>query len=210
MQHKPHKYRKVVLNLDDQMALGEFIGLIAGDGGQSYYAKKSVYKVRLYLSSNQHSLVRHIISLFQTLFSITPRVYNHQYRSRPYNMISIEIESKKIYEMIMEYLSWDKTKRRSKTIHLNNLESYATDFLCGFARGLIESDGWVSHNQIGFKSTSKLLAVNFYTIIRKVGSNPKFLKRADRRGNRSLAYLVTITGKQDVGNLIKLLNPIKN
>jgi hypothetical protein len=210
MQYKTHKYRKVRLNLDDQMALGEFIGLIAGDGGQSYYSKKGTYKVRLYLSSNQLSLLRHIMRLFRRLFSITPRVYNHQYRSRPYNMISVEVESKRIYEIITEHLSWNKAKRRSGTIHLNNRESYSRDFLCGFARGLIESDGWVLHNQIGLKSTSKLLAVNFYTIIREVGFNPKFLKRTDRRGNRSVIYLVAITGKQEVRNLIKLLNPIKN
>lgn len=210
MQDESRKYRKVIVNLNDQIALGEFIGIIAGDGGQSYYSKKGVYKVRIYLSSNQRSLLRHVIGLFQVLFSITPRVYNHQYRNRPYNMVSIEIESKKIYETITEYLAWSKVKRRSKTINLKIPESYSTDFLCGFAKGLIESDGWVQHNQIGLKSVSKSLAVNFYNILRKLGFNPNFVKREDRRGNRSPIYIITLTKKQEIRNLIKLLNPIKN
>lgn len=210
MQDKPRRYRKVILNLNDQMALGEFIGIIAGDGGQSYYSKKGVYKVRIYLSSNQHLLLRYIIGLFKELFSITPRVYNHQYRKRPYNMVSIEIESKKIYEIITKYLSWSIVKRRSKTIHLNMPDSYPTNFLCGFAKGLIESDGWVLNNQIGLKSISKSLAVNFYNILRKLGFNPNFAKREDRRGNRSPTYVITLTKKQEIRNLIDLLNPIKN
>lgn len=210
MQDKPRRYRKVIMNLNDEMALGEFIGIIAGDGGQSYYAKKGVYKVRIYLSSNQHSLLKHIIGLFQALFSITPRVYNHQHRNRPYNMMSIEIESKKIYETITEYLSWSIVKRRSKTINLKLPESYSTDFICGFAKGLIESDGWVYHNQIGFKSISKSLAITFYNILQKLVFNPTFVKREDRRGNRSPVYVITLTRKQEIRNLIELLNPIKN
>ncbi len=210
MQDKPRSYRKVIVNLNDQMALGEFIGIIAGDGGQSHYNKKGAYKVRIYLSSNQSFLLRHVIGLFQTLFSITPRVYNHQYRNRPYNMVSIEIESKKIYETITEYLTWSTLERRSKTINLNTPELYSTDFLCGFAKGLIESDGWVYSNQVGLKSTSKSLAVNFYNILRKLGFNPRFVKREDRRGNRSPIYVITLTEKQEIRNLLELLNPIKN
>ncbi len=210
MQDKPRRYRKVILNLNDQMALGEFIGIIAGDGGQSHYNKKGAYKVRIYLSSNQSFLLRHVIELFQTLFSITPRVYNHQYRNRPYNMISIEVESKKIYETITEYLTWSTVKRRSKTVNLKMPELHSIDFLCGFAKGLIESDGWVKHNQIGLKSISKSLALNFYNILRKLGFNPNFAKREDRRGNRSPIYVITLTKKREIRNLIDLLNPIKN
>lgn len=189
--------------------MGEFIGIVAEDGGQSYYAKKGVYKVRIYLSSNQRSLLRHTIALFRTLFSIIPRVYNHQRRRRPYNIVSIEIESKRIYEIIEEYLVWGKAIRRSKTINLNMEKSYSSDFLCGFVKGLIESDGWIYHNQVGLKSISKLLAINFYEILPKLGFSPNIAKREDLKGNRSPIYVVTLNGRR-ARELIRLLRPIKN
>lgn len=125
-------------------------------------------------------------------------------------MISIEIESKKIYKIIKEYLCWDVSQRRSKTIALKTSKSFRYDFLCGFAKGLIESDGWILNNQIGLKSTSRSLAQNFYDIIRNLSFKPKIVKREDRRGNRSPIYIVTLTDKQEIRTLIRLLRPIKN
>jgi hypothetical protein len=163
------RYQKPKFHLQDKDKIGEFIGLIAGDGGISFYPKKRNYKVRLYLGASQPRLLIRSFSLFSELFGIRPRIYDHSKRKNSYKFYSIEIESKPIFEFIQKFLKWG-AGRRCKTISLKHRpECYSSDFLRGFVRGMVESDGWISRGQVGFTSVSQALVSNFCRALELLG-----------------------------------------
>lgn len=200
------KYQKPKFHLEDEDKIGEFIGLIAGDGGISFYQKKRNYKIRLYLGASQPQLLIRAVSLFSELFSIRPRIYDHSKRKHSYKFYSIEIESKPIFEFIQNFLKWG-VGRRCKTISLKyRPECYSGDFLRGFVRGMVESDGWISHGQVGFTSVSQALVSNFCRALELLGYRFSARCNKDKRKNRTLLYHVRVFPPQD---FLEQIRPVK-
>ncbi|MFH1822000.1 MAG: LAGLIDADG family homing endonuclease [Methanobacteriota archaeon] len=200
------KYRKVVFHVENKEKIGEFIGLIAGDGGISFYQKKRNYKIRLYLSASQPRLLVRAVLLFIELFEIYPRVYDHRKRKSSEKFYSVEIESKRVFRFIQEYLKWG-LGRRCRTISLKHeTEWYLPDFLRGFVRGLVESDGWVSHKQVGFTSVSPALVVNFCQALEILDYGFSVRCNQDKRENRAPLYHVIVRSFHD---FLKDVKPIK-
>ena len=200
------KYQKPTFRLKDEEKIGEFIGLIAGDGGFSFYERKRDHKIRLYIGTQQPPLLIKAISLFAELFNLYPRVYDHSKRKYSHRFYSIEIESKPIFKFIQKFLKWG-TGRRCRTISLKyQPERYSRAFLLGFVRGLVESDGWVSHSQVGFTSVSRALVSNFCQALKLLGYGFSVRCNKDKRGNRALLYHVSVYPPQD---FLKRVRPIK-
>lgn len=200
------KYQKPAFHLKDEEKIGEFIGLMAGDGGFSFYEKKRNYKIRLYIGVHQPALLIRAISLFADLFNLHPRVYDHTKRKRQHKFYSIEIESKPVFKFIQKFLKWG-AGRRCKSISLNHQpEQHSRAFLRGFARGLVESDGWISHAQVGFTSVSQALISDFCQTLGFLGYGFSVRCNQDKRKNRSLLYHVNVYPH---GNFLEDIRPTK-
>ena len=154
----------------------------------------------------QPSLLTRAVSLFSELFEILPRVYDHRKRKFKYKFYSVEIESKSIFQFIQKYLRWG-IGRRCRTISLkHDPERYSRSFLYGFVRGLIESDGRISHGQVGFTSVSPALVKNFQQALELLGYRFSVRCNQDKRQNRASLYHVTIPSSQD---FLERIRPIK-
>lgn len=209
--HADLEYRNVVKNLTDQESLGEFIGLVAGDGGLHHGVRKGNYKVRIYLGIHQNRLKDKVFCLFRQLFGVIPRIYDEREWKHASNVISVEIESKVIFELIRDYLVWSPHGRRCHTVGLRpNPTKLSMRFIKGFVRGLIESDGWILETQVGSTSASEKLAKDFVYGVRRLGYRCSFSQFRDRRESRALIYHAYITGELQAQRFLRQLSPVKS
>ncbi len=141
---KPRIKKDFIVNLND-FQIGELIGAFAGDG--NYYHRKydykinksSHYKIRYRLSSlTDIHYANYLIRLLKKL-GLNPYII----KKKNGNCIELTVNSKSYIEFIQKFLIWEKDKTYSIRLK-ENLESYSNDFLRGFARGLMDTDGFLN------------------------------------------------------------------
>ena len=132
---------------------------------------------------------------------LNPKEYIRKYLGQP-SAFEIRICSIRFLEFIKDHLIWENYKgsiqkyKNSKTktysVRLKyKLENYSHEFLLGFVRGLMDTDGFVKSNNIGCGVVSKKLIQNLEKILLKneIITNIKVIKRPP---NRRDLYLLII------------------
>lgn len=161
---KPRQWRKLIVSLPDEK-IGELMGAFAGDG--SYYHAG-------YLKGNCHHNIRYSLCLSRDMeyamylidllkkLNLNPFLY----KKLKENAMDISLNSKEYIRFIHEFLEWDDV--RSHSIRLKfSVENYNQDFIKGFARGLMDTDGFVEVSNVSCGSTSERLIKNLAEIFDK-------------------------------------------
>jgi len=141
--------------------IGEFIGAFAGDG---CYSKDKNYHhtVTFHFSSDEMNYVNSFKNLLQNIFGKEPCIYKQG------NKIVIQYRSKKMIEFIRKYLRW--IGKRTKTVALcGGINRYSNEFLIGFLRGNLDTDGYVSKRKVvTFSTASEKLNKQIKNILDKL------------------------------------------
>lgn len=203
-KHFGRKYKTIQI-LGDEKKIGEFVGVFTGDG---YFRKDKIghYKITITVSIKAYEYINHLNSLFIELFSKPPLII----KRLKYNTVEIRYDSKEIYELIKEYLFWEGKKH--STVKLITLK-HNKEFLIGFLRGCLDTDGHVCRNykRLVFSTTSLALAEQISAILTNLDFNNKILISIDKRPNRKILYNVRLLGENAI-RLVKTIrpgNPIK-
>lgn len=205
--------RIIPINLpSSNFTKGELVGAFAGDG--NYYhstnGRSSQYLVRYYLSyKDDIDYSNHLFNILKNM-GLNPHIYIKKYCGKP-SAFQVEVSSKKYIEFIKCYLQWEGKKTYSVCLK-KKLKDYDEEFLFGFARGLMDTDGFVSKPcTLGFGVVSKKLIDNLRDILLMININPK-IRVSQRGGNRKDIYLLRIK-KADFNKYIEKIgfsNPRKS
>ncbi len=197
---KGKRFFPIQVRTDNDEKIGEFIGLFAGDGHYSF-DNDYEHRIKISLSENEELVINHYVSVFEYLFGKKPRLYHNK------KVITLEIISRNVIDFIKMYLKWGKKKTRS--IHLLTTNKLSENFIKGFIRGLIDSDGYVrkGRKEIYFGTISTKLLENFILCIKYFDF--KFKVYYQKRPNHSKFYKVRLTG-DEVSRFCKIIKPIKS
>lgn len=166
---KPRQWCKMEINLSE-FEIGELVGAFAGDG--NYYHKKydpspegnkdSRYRIRYFLSLNsEQDYALYLIALLKRL-NLNPGKYIREKEGT----ICINLNSKDFSLFIKKYLRWEEDKTFSIRLR-NELDQYSEEFLKGFARGLMDTDGFMNDANATCACISKRLIDNLGDIFTK-------------------------------------------
>lgn len=194
------KIKEVVIDNSNEKKIGEFIGLFAGDGSYFFEKAKYSYRIRVHLNKKEHDIIQYYKKLIRELFGKSPNLYHME------SVVILEIRSKIIYNFIKSYLEWNHNK--TFTVKLKNFDKLSKEFLKGFAKGLIDSDGYVRHGrkEIYFGTTSPALNKNFVDILKLINVNFKCYRQI--RENRHIFYKTRLAN-EEVSKFVKIIEPIK-
>lgn len=126
------------------------------------------------------------------------------------NTIDVAVSSLSYINFIKKYLTWDKDKTFSVRLR-DNLNNYSNDFLMGFARGLMDTDGFLNPGNVVCACISKDLIDNLSEILKKFGLI--ITRRVlERERNRRPLYFVRVRRESldDYHKLIGFSNNYKN
>ncbi len=187
----------IVLNNDE--LIGEFLGLFAGDGS---LFKTTNYHYRTYLHFNSteeifvHDLIENVLV---KLFGKEPMVFTRK------NAINLCYYSKNIHKFIREYLEWDPDRPKTYSVRLKN-KDHSVDFIKGFIRGSLDSDGYLSSNRISFATVSTGLKDNIVDFLIKLEIIPSVRLYKEKRSNRVDIYHISIL-KKDHEKFLRIILP---
>ena len=186
---KPRIKKEFTVNLDD-FQIGELIGAFAGDGSYSHRKydnkfpqKSSHYKINYFLTLSKE--VGYASYLRDLLVSLNLNPF-FSYSSK--GGISIGVNSKEYFEFIINFLIWDDNK--TLTVRPRKDLQYTDQFLKGFARGLMDTDGFVEISNVSCACISQELIHNLTEIFDKYSLKYK-LTRKEREGRHTL-FLVRV------------------
>jgi hypothetical protein len=170
---------------DNDELLGEFIGLFAGDG--SFFKSKDFhYHIRLHFNVAEREFVHEVIdNVLYILFNRNPRVYTQQ------NGLILSYYSRNIYNLVRKYLAWkdNEPKTYSVTLIAQNLSE---EFMIGFLRGNVDSDGHISRSKISFDSVSKELINSISICLDHLRIKYKYREYQEKRLNRRNMHNISI------------------
>ena len=182
---KPKQFKKMKMTLKD-FQLGELIGSFVGDGNFYYdrNGRSRRYTIRYYLSyEDDIPYSRYLMKLFKKM-NLNPKTL---YRKNQGKLSSIEIRiySKEFYNLLREYITWEGTKTYSVKL-LREINDYNKDFLKGFIRGLMDTDGFVETYNVCLGVTSKPLILNFKDILTRFNIQHKLTIRKRDESRKDL------------------------
>jgi len=185
---------------DDLGFHGELCGIFAGDGSFQY-TKSGNYKIKFHLNSEEkywEKLREHL----EIKLEKKPFICDSEE-----SKISLLYNSKKLYELFDKNLDWEDNKAYTIRLHDRN---FSQDFKVGFARGLMDTDGYrrPDHKRYVFTSASESLRDNLYDILYglDIGSQ-RFEEEPGETGN-AVKHKLRITGS-DVDKFSNRINPRK-
>lgn len=170
--------------------IGELIGAFAGDGSYTYLLndkndvrKGAQHRIRYHLSLKDD----YLYALYLRDLLIKLNLNPHLYKRESNGTIDVAISSRLFIDLIREYLIWEGKKTYSVRLK-NNLSSYSDDFLKGFVRGLMDTDGYVEISNPGITCVSQQLIRDLRSIFDKYKIDYKYSirKHNDHRRNGHL------------------------
>jgi hypothetical protein len=189
----------ICVNQQNEDIIGEFMGLFAGDGCIDKTPDHK-YRVYLYFNIKEKSYVDNMIeSVLIPLFGKKPMIYLRD------NMICLCYYSKNIHHFINEYLTWDKENKRTYSIELKH-KKHDNDFIIGFLRGCLDSDGFVSKTKICFSTVSPGLKEDIVTMLSSLGIKHSTSLYIEKRGNRKPMYQMTVS-REDQNLFLNTIKP---
>ncbi len=170
---------------------GELVGAFAGDG--SYYhdtsGRRSDYRTTYFLSyKDDQKYANYLESVLKSIGLSVNKSISKNKKGEP-SCLRIWVCSVELISFIKRYLEWKSPKTYS--VKLKEGYSLDHDFLFGFARGLMDTDGFVESHRVACASVSRGLINNLRNIFKLIGinSNIKFIKK---NGNRKSQYRVRV------------------
>jgi len=168
---KGRKYPLVNLSNNDKVK-GEFLGVFSGDG--NFFFDKNGHHYRICISLHaidDKDYGFYLKEVIKKNFNKKVRVYFTKD-----NALRLVFYSKKIYQLIDEYLNI----KGYKTLNISlkkSIFSLSDDFLTYFVRGVIDTDGHVNkHSQIILGLISKRLILQISNILKLYNVNYSGLK----------------------------------
>jgi IS30 family transposase len=188
---KPKRKKDFIVNLSEEK-IGELIGAFAGDGSY-YYSINSKgdikrggqYKIRYHLSLKDDRPYAEYLKNLLIKLNLNPHLIIGKN-----NTINVSISSISYINFIKQYLKWDEDKTLSIRLR-NNLNNYSNEFLRGFARGLMDTDGFLNTGNAICACISKKLIDNLSAIFTKFGLSITRTINI-RGGNRRPLYYVRV------------------
>lgn len=166
---KPRIKKDFIVNLND-FQIGELIGAFAGDG--NYYHKKYnpdlpqgdvKHRIRYFLTYSREKDYADYLKNLLIKLNLNPNIIN-----RDNSVWIVTVNSKEYINFIKGYLVWENDK--TFTIRLNkDLSQYSDEFLRGFARGLMDTDGFMNSANVVCACISEELINNLSDIFTKSG-----------------------------------------
>lgn len=204
---KPRQWRKLMVNLPDEK-IGELMGAFAGDGSYyhpGYLKGNCKHNIRYSLClSRDMEYAKYLIELLKKL-NLNPFLF----KKPKENAMDISLNSKEYYIYIKQFLEWDEV--RSHSIRLkNNLDWYSDEFIIGFTRGLMDTDGYVEISNVSCGSTSERLIKNLAQIFDKFGLRYKIsIKKREPKRKNLFLIRVYRNSLQDYNKIIGFSNKYK-
>ncbi|MDP1729049.1 MAG: LAGLIDADG family homing endonuclease [archaeon] len=210
LQIKPKINRKIIFDNISEKEGGELIGAFAGDGSyyhQNYDKKKKnsvQHRIRYHLSlQDDIDYAKYMLRLLKKI-NLNPHIIKNEKIGR----LDISLSSKSFIELIKKHLIWKKNK--TLTIGLkHHLKNYSRDFLVGFARGLMDTDGYVEISNASCACISKRLIHNLISIFDFFKIKYKLTEKV--RKNRKKLFLVRVY-RESLNNYFEIMgfsNPYK-
>lgn len=197
---KSKQFKKMKMTLND-FHFGELVGSFVGDGNFYYdtNGRSRRYVIRYYLSHEDDLYSKHLVRLLREI-NLNPRIF---YRRKNGKLSSMEVKvySKEFYNLIKKEVTWEGTKTYSVRL-LREIDNYSEDFLKGFIRGLMDTDGFVEPYNVSLGVTSESLILNFKEILTKFDIQYKFT-RIKRDSTRKDLFLCRVYSKS-----LKLYNDL--
>lgn len=185
---KPRIKKDFIVELND-FQIGELIGAFTGDGNYFHkdynkYSKNrsSNYRVTYFLTYKKELEYARYIKELLTSMNLNPFSYQHE------GAIGISVNSKDYIEFIKKFLIWEKNKTLS--ICLRKDIQFSESFLRGFARGLMDTDGYVEISNVSCACISKELINNLARVFDQYGIRYKLTEK--QREGRNILYLVRV------------------
>ena len=156
---KPRIKKDFIVNLKD-FQIGELMGAFAGDGNY-YHDKVGKHRIRYFLTfSKERDYANYLTNLLRQL-NLNPHIIE-----RDNSVLIVTINSKEYIEFIRTYLTWEEDK--TFTIRLKkDISAYSDEFLRGFARGLMDTDGFMNASNAACACISERLIDNLSDIFSK-------------------------------------------
>ena len=161
---RPRIKKEFISNLNE-FKIGELIGAFAGDGDyfhrkydKNNSSKSSDYRITYYLTfSKEKEYALYLISMLKSL-NLNPHLYSNK------SVFIIVVKSKEYAEFIKNYIIWDKNKTLSIRLK-KRITEFSEEFLEGFARGLMDTDGFVESSNVSCACASEKLIDNLEQIL---------------------------------------------
>ncbi|MEK6928210.1 MAG: LAGLIDADG family homing endonuclease [Nanoarchaeota archaeon] len=207
---KPRIKKEFKVNLND-FQIGELIGAFAGDGNyyhrdyhKDFPSNSCSYLVRYFLTfPKERDYANYLFTLLKSL-NLNPNL-----NERKPSVFVVSVKSKEYISFIKKYLIWEKDK--TFTIRLDkDISQYPDDFLKGFARGLMDTDGFMSSGNSACACISQELINNLDNIFKKFGLETTRTVLA-RGGNTRPLYYVRVRRRslEDYSKVIGFSNTHK-
>lgn len=165
---KPRIKKDFIVNLEE-FQIGELIGAFAGDG--SYVCclndKKDMnrgrqHRIRYHISlRDEYPYAEYLASMLKQI-NLNPHLFNSEKRG----VVDVQVSSVEFISFIKEYLIWERDKTLTVRLRRNILE-YSDIFLRGFARGLMDTDGFLNTSNASCACISLELINNLSDIFKK-------------------------------------------
>jgi len=184
---KPKQRKKFVCNLND-FQIGELVGAFAGDGNfyHSIKGRCSKYTIRYFLSYEDDMFYAQYLTNLLKNMNLNANMFPRK-QGEKWSVIIINVYSKEFYNLIKNYLIWEGKK--GHTVRLkDNILAYNPNFLRGFVRGLMDTDGFVGISNICFAVVSKSLVLNFKDILFLFNIESKFFTKIRERNRKDLHF----------------------
>ena len=196
------KFKLVSVTSVPDDILGEVAGAFAGDGSFTKYAETYHYRVRIHLGPDETEYAHNLYSKLERLFSKKPMMFV----PTNCNTIVLAYNSKPVYDWLKKVLSWGEDKTESIRLR-EGVEKHSKEFLAGFLRGCLDTDGCVHKNgYTTFATISVDLAKQISSALTALGINHRMREIPPRKKTWRKLYLVNIK-KRDAIGLLEILRP---
>lgn len=194
------KHKENALKIpNDEEFKGELCGIFAGDGSYRL-TKNGNYKIRFHLN--------HTEEYWKILEDFLKNKLGKPHFVCDSRETKVELlyNSKKLYKLFDRYLDWGENK--TYTIRLR--KNFSKDFKRGFARGLIDTDGYrrPDHKRYVFSSASKNLRDDLYEVLNDLHVESQKFEEEPAKEHYGTKFKLRITGN-DVNKFNKDINPRK-
>lgn len=221
---KPRLRKDFIVNINE-FQIGELIGAFAGDGSYVYrlrdkqdLKKGGQYIIRYHLSMKDDLQYAEYLKNILIQMNLNP----HLYKRESNGTLELTLSSKSFILFIKKYLIWDGKKTYSVCLK-ENIKDYSDEFIRGFVRGLMDTDGYVEISNVGIMCVSGDLIKNLRDIFDSLGIKYKFsikiFKEKRKDGHLIRVYrdslgnynsLFGFSNKYKQEKLNKILNNRKN
>lgn len=198
LQYRLNKNKKVkrerqIKIPSSEFIKGEIIGSFAGDG--NYYhdqnGRCSKHYVRYSLSYRDDKNYADYLSLVFKNIGLNVNIYIKLYKGKP-SAFELRVCSLNFIRFIKEYVIWKNKKTYS--IQLRKDIKLSKNFLLGFARGIMDTDGFVESHGVACGVVSKKLINDLKKIFSIIQIKPKITVKK-REGKRKNLYLLRVSKK---------------